>query len=66
MNWIQKILSLLLLTFPFSFTINLDKRQSTLTLPDCGQNCYTLALPDIGTCSEVNLFGYQEFFLFFS
>ncbi|KAH9824810.1 hypothetical protein DFH28DRAFT_1016174 [Melampsora americana] len=65
MNSIQKILSLLLLTFPFSFTINhkdlnreslsftlLEKRQSTLTLPDCGQNCYTLALPDLGTCAE--------------
>lgn len=68
MNSIQNILSLWLLTIPFSFSVKdftqrsslfqigspFDKRQSTLTLPDCGQNCYTLALSDIGTCAETD------------
>ncbi|EGG05503.1 uncharacterized protein MELLADRAFT_107523 [Melampsora larici-populina 98AG31] len=64
MNSIQGMLSLLLLTLPLAFTAKhipwfqidnlFEKRQSTLTLPDCGQNCYTLALPDIGTCAETD------------
>ncbi|KAG0150733.1 hypothetical protein CROQUDRAFT_668363 [Cronartium quercuum f. sp. fusiforme G11] len=31
-----------------------DKRQSTVTLPDCGQDCYALAIPSIGSCGETD------------